>query len=256
MYQVTKLVPELQYTQLVQALPTPRQARRGRPRVSKEALINGILQVLINGVAWNKIADCGCSYVTCYRYFKELQRRGTLRKIFQTLASEKTNLTVGSIDTTTTPSFEFTHGTGYNGKEHTVGTKISLYVDGIGRPADALFAKANINDRHFVFPHLENTQGKYKKTLNLDMMYMGLMIRRQARKKGVRVNMEVRDQDYKRKRGPKFVFDEAIYASRFYIERTNGWLKNFKRLRLRQEYHLAMFKAMVYLGLILILIRY
>jgi transposase len=256
MYQVTKLVPEHQFTRLLQLLPTPQQKRMGRPRVSKKALVNGILQVLINGVAWNKIADCGCSYVSCYRYFKELQRRGIIKKVFQTLSSEKTDLTVGSIDTTTAPSFEFTHGTGYNGKEHTVGTKISLYVDQYGRPADALFAKGNINDRHFLFPHLENTKGKYKKVLNLDMMYMGLNTRRGAREKGIRVNMEVREQDYKRKRGPKFYFDEALYKTRFYVERTNGWIKNFKRLRLRQEYHVAMFKAMVYLALIIILIRY
>lgn len=76
------------------------------------------------------------------------------------------------------------------------------------------------------------------------------------RQLGIRVNMKVRQQVFTRKRGPKFKFDEEIYQTRFQIERTNGWIKAFRALRLRRSYHAAMFKAFVYLALIIILARH
>lgn len=256
MYDHNKLVPELVWKALIQKLPTPRQKRFGRKRAKKENLLNGVLQVLINGVAWGKIADCGCSYVSCFRYFRKLQQKGTLKLIYQALAKIKTNLKVGSIDTTTVPSFEFKACTGFNGNKKILGTKISLYADINGLPADVEFDKGSVNDKTFVLTHLSNTFGKGRRILNLDMSYMSLSLRRALRNIGIRVNMKVREQDFRRKRGPKFMFDQKQYNLRFLVERLNGWIKNFRRLRLRREYHIASFKALVYLALIIILIRY
>src|SRR3989338_2942097 len=39
--------------------------------------------------------------------------------------------------------------------------------------------------------------------------------------------METRSRDYLRKRGPKFKFNKLKYKTRFLVERTNSWLKNF-----------------------------
>ena len=102
---------------------------------------------------------------------------------------------------------------------------------------------------------MKNTVGRRKKTISLDMKYMSLRLRREMRKKGIRINMKVRDQDYTRKRGPKFRFDEHIYKRRFLLERTNGWLKAFRSLVLRRSYQIASFKALVYLAVIVILLR-
>ena len=256
MYDHTKLVSKRVWDRLVKILPTPRQKRLGRKKCNKEALLNGILQVLVNGVSWGKIAFCGCSYVSCFRYFQELQRRGILKLIYKALSRVKTDLSLGSIDTTTITSFEFQRGVGWNGKDRVVGTKLSLFADKKGQPADIVFGKGNNDDRSFLPQHCKNTVGKRKKILNLDMMYMGLTIRRDFRRKGIRINMKVRDQDYRRKRGPKFSFNAQIYNLRFLVERLNGWLKNFRRLRMRRDYNLAMFKAFVYLCLIIILMRY
>lgn len=256
MYDVTKLLSKKHLNKLLKCLPSVKQKKRGRPRAQKEALVNGVLQVLVNGVAWGKIADCGCGYATCFRYFKELQRRGRLKLIYKALSWEKTDVIEGAIDTTVVTSFEFKSVTGWSGKHRTVGTKVSLFTDKKGRPADVDFGKGSDNDRKFLPSHLKNTVGKAKKILNLDMMYMSMALRREMRKKGIRVNMEVREQDYTRKRGPKFKLNKEKYKVRFLVERTNAWIKNFRRLRLRREYNIAMFKAFVYLALIIILIRY
>ncbi len=256
MYDSSKLLPKSQFQQLLRLLPTPRQKKRGRKRNSKEALLAGILQVLVNGVAWRKIADCGCSYASCWRYLEELQRRGKLKLIFRRLAWEKTDLTVGSIDTTLISSFAFRYLTGFNGQHRQTGTKVSLFADKDGLPADVQFGKGNVNDKAFLLAHLKNTAGKRKKILNLDMSYMSLSFRRAMRQKGIRVNMKVREQDFRRKRGPKFKLDEQIYNMRMFVERTNAWVKAFRALRLRRSAHPAMFKAFVYLVLIIVLTRH
>lgn len=218
-------------------------------------MVTGILQVLVNGVAWEKMAECGCSYVSCFRYLQELQRRGKLKLIFRTLVQERVDITVGSIDTTFITSFAFRLLTGRSGKHKATGMKVSLFTDKMGLPADVLFGKGNRDDKKFVLYHVKNTAGKRKKILNLDMGYMSLSLRRAMRQKKIHINMEVRAQDYRRKRGPKFKFDKQIYYSRLMLERTNGWVKDFRALRLRRSYRPAMLKALIYLVLIIILIR-
>ena len=256
MYDVTKLVPSFVFEKLLELLPTPRQKREGRRRCVKEALLNGILQFLVNGVAWNKIASCGCSYASCYRYFKELQREGKLKLIYEVLASGKTNISEGAIDTTTATSFHFERMVGWDGHHKKNGTKISLFSDKVGLPADVIFGSGNKPDPDFVEDHWKNTIGRRRRILNLDKLYVSLKRRREFRNKGTRINMQMKANDYKRKRGPKFLFDELKYPVRFLIERLNGWLKNFRSVRTRRTYHPAMFKAAVYLALIIILIRY
>lgn len=256
MYKYTKLVSEKVFAELMEILPTSKQKRFGRKRCPKIALLNGILQVLVNGVAWEKIADCGCSPVSCWRYFQELQRRGKLKLIYEALAREKTNIEEGALDTTTTTSFRFKSMTGWDGKHKKIGTKISLFTDKKGLPADVDFGKGSMHDRRFVKEHIKKTAGRRKRVLNLDKGYTSLEFRRGMRKKGTYVNMEMRAGDYVRKRGPKFGFNEEKYKVRFLVERTFGWVKSFRRLRIRRERHAAMFKAFVYLALIIVLIRY
>ena len=255
MYDVTKLVSPFVFEELLNILPSTIQKREGRPRCTKEALLKGILQFLVNGVAWNKIADCGCGYASCYRYFKELQREGKLKLIFETLAEKKTNISEGAIDSTTANSFRFERMVGWDGHHHKLGSKISLFSDKVGLPADVIFGSGDKPDPDFLEEHWRNTAGRRRKVLNLDKLYVSLERRREFRRKGTKINMQMKTNDYKRKRGPKFSFDELKYQVRFLIERLNGWLKNFRSIRTRRTYHPAMFKAAVYLALIIILIR-
>ena len=255
MYDITKLLPQEQFDGLLELLPTPRYKGTGRPRCKKEALLNGILQVLINDVPWKKIADCGCSPSSCHRHFKELQRRGKLQLIFEVLVKQKTDTIECAADTDSTTSFRFKHGSGWDGKHKKISTKISLLSDQEGLPVDVEVGSGKIHDKNYLYLHLENVAGRRIKQLNLDKIYTSAELRRQLRRKGTHVNMEMRKGDYIRKRGPKFRFYEDKYKIRFKVERLFAWLENFRRLRLRREYRVAMFKALVYLALIIILIR-
>lgn len=255
MYDITKLVSNNVWKKLLKILPTPKQKKEGRRRCNKEALLNGILQFLVNGVAWNKIAHCGCSYTSCYRYFAELQRRGKLKLIYEALSQGKTDISEGAIDGTTATSFHFKRMVGWDGHHKKNGTKISIFSDILGLPADVEFGRGNNHDGDFVDGHIENTAGRRKKIINLDKIYAGLDLRRRMRRAGTKINMQMRSRDYRRKRGPKFKFEASKYKVRFLIERTNAWLKNFWRIRIRRDRNPAMFKAFVYLGLIIVLIR-
>ncbi len=75
------------------------------------------------------------------------------------------------------------------------------------------------------------------------------------RNKYTYINMQMRRGDYTRKKGPKFQFDGEKYKVRFKVERTHGWMENFRQLKLRRDYLPAMFKASAYLALIIILLR-
>lgn len=255
MYDVTKLVSKKVFDVLVKVLPTPRQKRFGRKRVEKRSLVAGILQVLKHGIPWNSIAPCGASGVSCWRYFQEVQRRGKLKLLYEACAREGTHVIEGAIDTTTATSFHFQRLCGYDGKHRKYGTKISLFSDKEGLPADVNFGKGNVYDGVFVEGHLKKTAGRRKRVLNLDKMYTNLEMRRKLRNSGTKVNMEMRKGDYVRKRGPKFRFDKEKYQVRFLIERLNAWIKNFWRVRVRRDYKPAMYKAFVYLALIIVLLR-
>ena len=89
----------------------------------------------------------------------------------------------------------------------------------------------------------------------MDKVYASLELRREMRKRGCHVNMKMRRGDYTRKRGPKFKLDEEKYQVRFLVEKCFAWLENFRRVRIRREHRLAMFKAFVFLGLIIVLLR-
>lgn len=255
MYDVTKLVSKKVLRELIRKLPLLRQKKLGRPKIKKEALLNGILQVLVNGVTWGKMAPCGCGYVSCWRYFRELQRRGKLKFIYEVLAREKTDIVEGAIDTTTATSFRFTKMTGWDEKHKKIGTKILLFTDRYGLPADVNFGKGSQHDGDFVEEHIRKTAGRRKRELNLDKIYTRVELRRKTRNSGTFINMETKRGDYMRKRGPKFIFDKEKYKERFLVERMTAWLKSFWRIRIRREYKPTMYKAFVYLALIIILLR-
>jgi hypothetical protein len=184
-----------------------------------------------------------------------LQRRGKLKLIYKALANEKTDVIEGAFDTTAATSFRFNRLTGWDAKHKKIATKISIFSDIKGLPADVSFGKGNNHDGDFVEDHIENTARRRKKIINLDKIYASLDLRRKMRKKGTKINMQIRKGDYTRKRGPKFKFEASKYKVRFLIERTNAWLKNFWRIRIRRDRNPAMYKAFVYLGLIIVLIR-
>lgn len=255
MYDITRLLPVEQFQILLDMLPTPKNKKTGRKRCKKEHLLSGILQVLKLGIGWNDIFDCGASGSSCWRYFKEVQRRSIFKSVFKKLAREKTDVSECASDTNTIWSYRFKDEVGWDGRHRMHGTKISLLTDRYGLPADVIIETAKTFDGNFIDRHIESTVGRRKKVLNLDKIYVGLDRRREYRNKGIWINMEMRANDYTRKRGPKFSFDKEKYRVRFKIERCFAWIEQFRRTRHRVDRHISSFRAFVYLAAIIILVR-
>ena len=249
------ILPVEVFEKLLNILPTPKQNRKGRKRCNKALLLKGILIVLRYDIPWNNLDIDSVSGTSCWRYFNEIQRRGILKRIHKALANESLNINICSIDTSTTTSFRFKSCTGWDGKHKKIGTKISALSDENGLPFDLDFGKGSKHDLKFLDKHIKNTVGKRKKILSLDKGYTSIEKRRSLRKKGIKVNMETRKNDYLRKKGPKFSLDQQIYQTRFNLERTFSWLKSFRRIRIRKDRHVAMFMAFTYLAVIIVLIR-
>lgn len=255
MYNINKLISPQVLEELLKLLPTPKQRPKGRRRCDKKALVLGIIYVLKRSVPWYDCPNFGASASSCFRYFREIQRRGELKKIFKLKTRDKTNINICSIDSSSITSYRFKSGTGFDGKHKKCATKVSALADQKGLPVDIVFGKGNLHDLKFVPDHIKNVSGRGKRILNMDKGYTSLELRRNLRQKGIKVNMEMRSRDYTRKIGPKFKLNQEIYDTRFMIERLFSWLKSFKRCRLRQEFTMSSFKAFIYLSMIIILIR-
>ncbi len=71
-------------------------------------------------------------------------------------------------------------------------------------------------------------------------------------KLGINTNIAVRNSGERKK---KINYNIPLGKMRFKVERTNAWIKSFRRLRFRFDYTLASFQALTYLGLIVICLR-
>ena len=240
--------------QLLGFLPNPKQLKTGRKRCQKKALLQGIIVVLKYDIPWNDLDIPGASGTSCWRYFKELCRRGLFKLVCEAIAHENLNIKVCSIDSSVATSFNFKDLVGFNGKHKKYGTKISVLSDANGLPYDIEFGKGSIHDLTFVPKHMGNTAKIRKSLVNMDKGYTSIDLRRNLALKKIKVNMETRKNDYHHKRGPKFKLNQQIYKLRFNIEKTFGWLKAFKRVRTRKDRYSAFFKGFVYLSAIIVLI--
>ena len=74
---------------LIAPLLASRAQRTGRPRADMKEVVDGILYVLSTGCRWSDLPhDYAVSYVTCYRYFQQWIRSGTMKRIFEFLKGE------------------------------------------------------------------------------------------------------------------------------------------------------------------------
>jgi IS5 family transposase len=91
--------------------------------------------------------------------------------------------------------------------------------------------------------------------LNADKGYDSKTFRKQMAKRGTKTNIPERQFTHLRKRGRKPHMDKAQFTFRAFAERSNAWLKNYRKLRYRYERKRGMFQAIVDLACICICLR-
>jgi len=253
----TDVLNSSQLDYLASRLPKPK-ADTGRPGYTNNELLPGILKVLRSGMRWRDLDHRGFpSGVTHWRRLRfwglKFGIKNTWELILQKLRlSNKLNLNITSVDGSLIPSFNFFDTTGYSGKYKKTGTKISTLVDFLGTPFNIVFASGNKHDMPLAIPTIaNNTIGKPKLIL-ADKGYDSDKLRFKLNQSGINSNIAVRSI---KNRKTNINYDKNLGKMRFKIERTNAWIKSFRRLHFRFDYALASFQALTYLALIVICIR-
>jgi len=166
-----------------------------------------------------------------------------------------------SIDGSLLPSFEFADKTGYSGKHHRTGVKVSVIVEGSGIPLAMVAATGNLVDITLANRTVDCIRIPRVllrgSILNGDKGYDCLDFRIHASDSGLLPNIPKRactkgDND---RTFLYYLYDKLQGRKRFVVERTNAWVKSFKRLRFRFDYTAASFEAFLYLAIIVICVR-
>jgi transposase len=263
MKHATFFLSQSQYDWLAQVLPTP-SSNRGRPAVPNNELLNGILFVLKTGCRWMDIPTSVCSrdYSSCWRRLRFWQKHGALKLSWQRILllldhEGQLDLSLGNLDGSLVQGPQYA-GVGYDSQHHRYGTNISLLTEKNGLPLTNMTFKGNRND----ITAAEATMNKLRvgakrrvKELNADKGYDSKTFRRNMRLRGTRTNIPERQFKHRRKRGRKPHMDKLQFKFRAFGERTNAWLKAFRKLRYRYERKRGMFQAIVDLACLLICLR-
>ncbi len=270
----TDVLTERQLAFIARHLPEP-HAPTGRPAYSNLELLPGILRVLRSGCRWRDLDLPGYpSGVTHWRRLRYWKQRSHFKKLWKRLLDvlvmgKWLDPSVFIIDGTLIPSYEFKERTGYSGKHRLVGMKLSIVVDGHGTPLAVSVAPGNVHDGALGYLTMENMyrpppllRSIYATVLPEQVVLLGdkgydsLQFRRFVKEQGYLPDIP------KRKGIPIEPGAEELYAHdtarskrRSVVERTNGWLKKFRRLRYRVDRTTESFEAFLYLAGIVICAR-
>src|SRR5580700_10231809 len=262
MKHATFFLNQRQYDWLAAKLPEP--ASKTKPVIPNNELLNGVLFVLKTGCRWQDIPSSICQhdYSSCWRRLNFWRKRGALKLVWQQVLllldrEGQIDLSLGNLDGTLVQSPKY-EGTGYDKQHKRYGTNVSLLTERNGLPLTNMTSKGNRNDIASAEATMQKLRVGAKRRvleLNADKGYDSKAFRRHLRKQGTGTNIPERKFKHRRKRGRRPHMNKAHFTFRAFVERTNAWLKYFRKLRYRWDRKKAMFQAHVDLACLLICLR-
>jgi len=262
MEDATYFLNETQYNFLADRLPEP--VAQTKQFIPNNELLNGIVYVLRTGCRWEDIPASVCRhhYSSCWRRFRFWQKHGYLKLCWQYILllldrEDQLDLSLGNLDGSLVQSPQFP-GVGYDSQHHRYGTNISLLTEKNGLPLTNMTFKGNRNDITAAEATMNKLRVGAKRRvleLNADKGYDSQTFRKHLAKRGTKTNIPERQFKHRRKRGRKPHMNKASFKFRAFVERTNAWLKAFRKLRYRYERKRGMFQAVVDFCCLLICLR-
>jgi transposase len=239
--------------------PSP---KGGRPRLEDRKALTGIIFVLKTGIPWEDLPQemgCGCG-MTCWRRLRDWFLDGTWQKIHTLLLSrlrscKKIDFSRFLIDTSHVRAVGGGMQTGPSPVDRRkLGSKISLITDAHGVPIVVGVIPANRNDNLETIPMIDRVPPIAGQP--------GRPRRRPERLQGDRGFDDEEDRIKLRQRGiipllPKrrTAHGSGLGTFRWFIERTNSWLKQFRRIRVRYDRTPAIYYSFLKLASALICFR-
>jgi transposase len=136
-----------------------------------------------------------------------------------------------------------------------------LVVDAQGLPLgfhleSAAPAEITLADTTLDTVRVRSRSGQIKtrpQQLVADRGYAGSEFRRSLQKRGIKVCIPAkkRPATWRKKRGRPWATDKETYKQRFTVERSFAWMGNFRRLLIRWEHHLSVYRGFCYFALTL-----
>jgi transposase len=231
----------------------PRRFRHpGRKPLDRRRVLAGILFVLRTGIGWDDLPaelGCGCGK-TCRLYLAEWQRAGVWPRLHAAIlaklrAADRIDWSRAAVDSATARSPLGGAATGPNPTDRRkLGTKHHLLVDGGGIPLAALTTGANRHDSTQLVPLLDAVRGvagrvgrprRTPGSLFADRAYDADHLRAACLTRGI--------EPYLARR--RTAHGSGLGVFRWPVERTLGWLHQFRRLGYRRDRSLDIHQALV-----------
>jgi transposase len=215
--------------------------RGGRPPVPNVVAMSVIWYVLSTGIRWQDVLpEMGCSGRTAHRRLQCWQEASLWDALHMKLLAllnrdGKLDLDMGIVDSTMVPAPGGGAATGPNPTDRSkTGTKHTLLVDGNGTPLALITTGANASDQKQLepiinkFPRVKGKPGRPKEHPNValaDRGYDSEANRLLLRWLGIEPFIAQRRTEH----------GSGLGIFRWVVERTNGWLKGLKRMRIRWD---------------------
>lgn len=255
-----------QQWKLIQSyLPSSRGG--GRPRKTCiRRVANAIFYVVRTGCAWRCLPKDFPPWQTVYGYYRAWREDGILEKIHGFLVAQA-RISQGRdeapselvVDSQSVKA-SFGEALGYDGFKKVRGRKRSILVDTIGLIHAITIHPANSSDGHAAVliqpdhPHRAKGLTRAIKAIYADGGYRGRFEGETLVRFGFCPTYR-RSLLKKDGKGAKSIMESNLRPKRWVVERTFGWMNNYRRLVRDYERSIESSRAMVFLGMTQLLLR-
>jgi len=162
------------------------------------------------------------------------------------------------LDGTLIKSFNFRERVSFSGKHRSMGVKASILTDATGIPLAVNVSPGSWNDLKVAIPtieHVRTDKSLYGSFLLADKGYDSLYFRSYVLHKGLSPNIPKKSTTKIGKLTKHYAYHNLLGTYRYIVERTNAWMKSFKRLRFRYDRTTYSFECFLALAIIVICVR-
>lgn len=255
MLQLTEEQLDVLYELLLEDPPRP---KGGRPRTDRRQAIRGIFWILDNGAKWKDLPPEFGSKSSLHRAFKRWVEMGAFESLLAQLGEmveEREGFKLYEYYVDGTFSKAKGGGDGIGCTKAGKGMKIMIMVDAKGLPVAVNSAEANSHESTQVAPLFDfMLTVDFPERLIGDKAYDSDKLDETMRELDVDMispHRSNRKPENKTQDGRKL----RRYKRRWTVERTIGWLQNYRRLCIRWEKSTAMFQGFINLTCSILLIN-
>ena len=216
-------------------------SRGGRPRVSHQTALRAIWFVLVTGCRWEDVpSEMGCSGRTAHRRLRHWEELGIWDRLHADLlsqlrAADKLDPDTAIVDSVLVRAFGGGEKTGPNPADRgKTGSKHTVLVDRHGVPLAVRTTGAQESDQRQIlplildYPRVGGKSGSPKRlpdTLYADRGYDNEAMRALLRWLGIEPRIAKR----------RTAHGSGLGKVRWVVERTIGWIKGLRRMRIRYD---------------------